>query len=111
MPPSTSSTEKQLQPNACLQLVYQHHQQWLLKHLLQKLGNITDAEDVCQRIFLRLCEKPELSDGVYNPHGIFIGHRLHGLTGQQLAQRYNVSITTVRNHLRSASNALVQCRQ
>lgn len=154
-----------------LEQLYIKHQFWLLTHLQNRLNNQTDAEDLCQKIFLRLCEQPHLLKGIRNhrawftitanrhcidfwrhqncvkaaqeqlilqekpPYpspekqiidrqglekvhtwllqlpnktaGMFIDKRIHELTGKQVAERWDVSLGTVRNHLSVITQLLI----
>lgn len=47
--------------------LYARHQAWLVTHLIYRMNNKADAEDICQQIFLRLCEYPSHLETIRNP--------------------------------------------
>lgn len=173
MPLIKSLKKLQSDQGAILVQFYRKYQPWLLNHLRQRLGNSADAEDICQQIFLRFWEQPDLLDSINNPRAwlattanrlcvdhwrraecgrrviesaeiasepaapsvekqladrqslqaiylelnklplqtrsIIIHNRIHRLTGQQLARCYGVSLSTVSNRVRAASECLSEC--
>lgn len=53
--------------SAALEQFYQQHQPWLLNYLQQGLSSLSDAEDLCQQVFLQLCVTPELLVNIDKP--------------------------------------------
>lgn len=159
-----------VQTELILHQLYQNHQPWLYQTLYRRLQNKAEAEDICQQVFVRLCEQPELVTDLKNARAwmaqvagrfcidhwrrsvykqqaqeqllhiteqefpsaeqqvifrqqledlnqhlldlparsssIFVDACINNLSGQEIAKRHRVSLSTVRNHLRKTRQQL-----